>query len=65
VLDLPVIAVGKLENASLAQATITNEDADLVAVARGMLNDPYWALHSIKSIEGKVESPFQYARGIR
>lgn len=64
-LGLPVIAVGKLDNVSLAQATIANEDADLVAVARGMLNDPYWALHAIKATTDKVAPPFQYARGIR
>lgn len=64
-LGLPVIAVGKLENAELAQATIANGDADLVAVARGMLNDPYWTLHAIKTTTKKVEPPFQYSRGIR
>jgi NADPH2 dehydrogenase len=63
-LDVPVIAVGKLEDPRLAEATVANGDADLIAVARGMLNDPYWALHAIKTITGKVIPPVQYRGGI-
>jgi NADPH2 dehydrogenase len=64
-LDLPVIAVGKLSNPELAEATISNGDAELVAIARGMLNDPYWSLHAEKKLTHKVNSPFQYSRGLR
>lgn len=63
-LKVPIIAVGKLEDAQLAQATIANNDADLIAVGRGMLNDPYWALHAINAVTGNVEPPVQYERGI-
>lgn len=63
-LDVPVIAVGKLDDPFVAEATLANEDADLVAVGRGMLNDPYWALHAIKSVARKVDPPVQYKRGI-
>jgi 2,4-dienoyl-CoA reductase-like NADH-dependent reductase (Old Yellow Enzyme family) len=63
-LEVPVIAVGKLEDPFLAEATLANDDADLVAVGRGMLNDPYWALHAIQSVVRKVDPPVQYARGI-
>ena len=44
-LKVPVIAVGMLEDAALAQAVIGNGD-DLVAIGRGMLRDPYWANHA-------------------
>ncbi|WP_040983165.1 NADH:flavin oxidoreductase/NADH oxidase [Oceanobacillus jeddahense] len=64
-LDIPVIAVGKLSNPELAEATITNGDAELVAIARGMLNDPYWSLHAEKQLTRKVNPPAQYERGIR
>ncbi|MBP1970268.1 2,4-dienoyl-CoA reductase-like NADH-dependent reductase (Old Yellow Enzyme family) [Virgibacillus natechei] len=64
-LGLPVIAVGKLSDPALAEATISNGDAELVAIARGMLNDPYWGLHAEKTLTRKVNPPFQYARGIR
>jgi NADPH2 dehydrogenase len=61
-LDVPVIAVGNLEDPKLAEATIANGDADLVAVARGMLRDPYWAIHAIQAVSGEVVPPKQYAR---
>jgi len=64
-LDVPVIAVGKLHHPHLAEAVLGNEDADLIAIGRGMLNDPYWALHAMKEITGKVTPPKQYVRGIR
>lgn len=63
-LDVPVIAVGKLDDAHLAEATVANGDADLIAVGRGMLNDPYWSLHAIKTVTRKVEPPTPYKRGI-
>jgi 2,4-dienoyl-CoA reductase-like NADH-dependent reductase (Old Yellow Enzyme family) len=48
----------------LADATVANEDADLVGVARGMLRDPYWAIHAVQAVAGKeaVPAPKQYAR---
>ncbi|WP_141501212.1 NADH:flavin oxidoreductase/NADH oxidase [Paenibacillus luteus] len=61
-LKVPVIAVGMLEDAKLAEATIASEDADLVAVARGMLVDPYWALHAIQIVKGEIKPPKQYER---
>jgi NADPH2 dehydrogenase len=63
-LNLPVIAVGKLDDPNVAEAALASGDADLIAVGRGMLNDPYWAMHAIQAIARKVEPPVQYARGI-
>jgi NADPH2 dehydrogenase len=62
VLQIPVIAVGNLDDPKLAEATVANEDADLVAVARGMLRDPYWAIHAIKAVRGETLPPKQYER---
>ena len=64
-LDVPIIAVGILSDPHVAESTLANGDADLVAVGRGMLNDPYWGLHAIKAVSGKVTPPVQYKRGIR
>ena len=61
-LGVPVIAVGLLDQPHLADATIANGDADLVGVARGMLRDPYWALHAIQAVTGKAEPPKPYLR---
>ncbi|WP_421617244.1 NADH:flavin oxidoreductase/NADH oxidase [Brevibacillus sp. TJ4] len=61
-LDVPVIAVGRLEDAQLAEAILGNGDTDLVAVGRGMLRDPYWAIHAIRELSGEIELPQQYLR---
>ncbi|MFW5434852.1 hypothetical protein [Paenibacillus apiarius] len=44
----------------MAEATIANEDADLAAVARGMLKDPYWALHAIQAVSKDAAPPKPY-----
>jgi NADPH2 dehydrogenase len=62
-LGVPVIAVGKLDDAVLAEATLGNGDADLIAVGRGMLHDPYWAIHAIRELSGDAEVPKQYIPG--
>nr|AIA14228.1 NADH:flavin oxidoreductase / NADH oxidase family [uncultured bacterium] len=62
-LRLPVIAVGMLEEPALAESVISNEDADLVAIARGMLRDPYWAVHAAISLRSEhTNVPQQYVR---
>lgn len=49
-LNVPVIAVGRLDEPALANSVIGNEDADLVAVGRGMLKNPYWPLTAAESL---------------
>ncbi|GAX89247.1 NADH:flavin oxidoreductase/NADH oxidase [Effusibacillus lacus] len=61
-LQVPVIAVGKLEDPALAESVIGNQDADLVAIGRGMLRNPYWALHAGVAVGHKPEVPQQYVR---
>lgn len=63
-LGVPVIAVGILDDPELALAAVANGDADLVAVGRGMLNDPYWAAHAIRATGGEWKEllPKQYDR---
>ncbi|WP_144510142.1 NADH:flavin oxidoreductase/NADH oxidase [Bacillus sp. FJAT-22090] len=62
-LDVPVIAVGILEDPHLAEQAIESGDTDLVAVGRGMLKDPYWTLHAEETLTGKTVPPEQYKRG--
>ncbi|PLT33481.1 NADH:flavin oxidoreductase/NADH oxidase [Bacillus sp. V5-8f] len=61
-IDIPVIAVGKLENISLAEEVIRGEKADLVSVGRGMLRNPYWANEASLSIRQKPITPKAYER---
>lgn len=62
-LNIPVIAVGRLDEPVLANAVIGNEDADLVAVGRGMLRNPYWALEAATVLSKESDLPKQYVYG--
>lgn len=62
--DIPVIAVGMLEKPAVAEAVVGNGDADLIAIARGMLADPYWSTHAAIELRSKqFNVPKQYERG--
>ncbi|MDT9717540.1 NADH:flavin oxidoreductase/NADH oxidase [Paenibacillus sp. ClWae2A] len=62
-LDVPVIAVGRLDDPTLANAVIGNEEADLVAVGRGLLRNPYWALEAASALRKTTDVPKQYTTG--
>lgn len=62
-LDVPVIAVGRLDDPILANAVIGNEDADLAAVGRGMLRNPYWTLEAAARLSKEASIPAQYKFG--
>ncbi len=47
VVKIPVIAVGRLDVPELAGKAIAEGKADLVAIGRGFLSDPYW----VKKVE--------------
>ncbi|MEK3747951.1 NADH:flavin oxidoreductase/NADH oxidase [Paenibacillus sp. FSL E2-8871] len=63
-LQVPVIAVGRLESFTEAQSIVAEERAELIAVGRGMLSDPYWALHAEEALVGVRNVPKPYERGI-
>lgn len=60
-LNVPVIAVGRLDEPALANAVIGNEEADLVAVGRGMLRNPYWTLEASATLNKENAVPTQYS----
>ncbi|WP_172251740.1 NADH:flavin oxidoreductase/NADH oxidase [Saccharibacillus deserti] len=62
-LNVPVAAVGRLDDPILANAVIGNEDADLVAVGRGLLRNPYWALEAEAVLKLPSTAPKAYSRG--
>ncbi|WNS44276.1 NADH:flavin oxidoreductase/NADH oxidase [Paenibacillus sp. MMS20-IR301] len=62
-LNVPVIAVGRLDEAVLADAVIGNEEADLIAVGRGMLRNPYWTLEAGVQLGKDAGVPKQYTFG--
>ncbi|MGG3798384.1 NADH:flavin oxidoreductase/NADH oxidase [Metabacillus fastidiosus] len=59
-LQVPVIAVGRLENAVLANAVIGNHEADIVAIGRGLLANPYWTLQAASQLKLDNVVPPQY-----
>ena len=61
-LDVPVIAVGMLEDVKLAEHAIASGDADLVALGRGLLRNPYWPTCALRQLDGQVDVPEQYRR---
>jgi 2-enoate reductase len=50
--DIPVIAVGRMDDPEVAAAAVADDKADLVAVGRGLLADPSWP-NKVRS--GQVE----------
>lgn len=61
-LQVPVVAVGRLESYDVAASFVEREDVDLVAIARGLLKDPYWANSAALHFDGTVQVPKEYYR---
>jgi 2,4-dienoyl-CoA reductase-like NADH-dependent reductase (Old Yellow Enzyme family) len=60
--SVPVVAVGMITEFEQAEAIVGTGDADLVALARGILFDPRWPWHAAAELGGKVKAPPQYQR---
>ena len=59
---IPVVAVGLITGFNQAEAIVGTGDADLVALARGILYDPRWPWHAAAALGAKVKAPPQYLR---
>lgn len=59
---LPSIAVGLITEAEQAEAIIASGQADLIALARGIMYDPHWPWHAAAKLGASVEVPPQYLR---
>ncbi|WP_407702868.1 NADH:flavin oxidoreductase/NADH oxidase [Thiobacillus sedimenti] len=59
---MPTITVGLITEAAQAEAIVAGGQADLVALARGMLYDPRWPWHAAAELGAQVEAPKQYWR---
>ena len=42
IVGVPVIAVGKLDRPALAEQVLADGKADIIAIGRALLSDPYW-----------------------
>lgn len=58
----PIIGVGLITDPVHAEEIIQNQQADMVALARGILFDPRWPWHAAAQLHGQVSVPRQYWR---
>jgi 2,4-dienoyl-CoA reductase-like NADH-dependent reductase (Old Yellow Enzyme family) len=56
-------AVGMITEPAQANEIVASGSADAVLIARGMLNDPNWALHAAEALGADVAWPIQHTRG--
>ncbi len=61
--QLPTIAVGLIESSQMVNEIIGNKRADLVALGRELLRNPYYVLQQARDYRIEVEFPRQYRRG--
>jgi 2,4-dienoyl-CoA reductase-like NADH-dependent reductase (Old Yellow Enzyme family) len=61
---MPVITVGLITEPKQAEEIIATGKADLVALARGMLNNPRWPWRAAVELGGEVKAPPQYWRSL-
>ena len=59
---LTTIAVGEITRAQQAEEILSSGDADLIALARGILYDPRWPWHAAAELGAQVDAPPQYWR---
>jgi 2,4-dienoyl-CoA reductase-like NADH-dependent reductase (Old Yellow Enzyme family) len=60
--DMTVVAVGLITEFEQAEAIVGTGDADVVALARGILYDPRWPWHAAAHLGASVKAPPQYLR---
>jgi 2,4-dienoyl-CoA reductase-like NADH-dependent reductase (Old Yellow Enzyme family) len=60
--EIAVAAVGGVTEPEQADAIVRNDRADVVAIGRELLRDPYWPLHAAHELGVDVEWPVQYRR---
>jgi 2,4-dienoyl-CoA reductase-like NADH-dependent reductase (Old Yellow Enzyme family) len=59
---IPTAAIGLITDPEQANAIIRDGDADMVALARELLRDPYWPMHAAKALNYDMTWPPQYLR---
>ena len=50
--DIPTMAVGLITEPADAEAVLERGEADLIALARGALDDPNWPVHARHTLGG-------------
>lgn len=63
--NIPTIAVGLIENFNQIEEILSNDRADLVALGRKLLRDPYAPIHMAIEEGIDIELPSQYDRAFK
>ena len=53
-------AVGLITEPKHAEAILTRGEADVISLGRGLMRDPYWALHAAHALGDEADWPAQY-----
>ena len=59
---LPTMAVGQITEPRQAEGILRTGQADMIALARGMLYNPRWAWHAAEALDAEAAYPPQYMR---
>ncbi len=59
---IPTMAVGMIFDPQHAEKIVAHGEADMVALARGLLFDPHWAWTAASVLDATVTAPPQYVR---
>ena len=60
--SIAVRAVGMIADPEQAERIVTSGQADMIAMARGILDNPRWVWHAAEKFGVKIDYPPQYAR---
>ena len=58
----PIVGVGLITEARQAETILQQDQADMVALARGILYDPRWPWHAAAELGDQVDAAPQYWR---
>ena len=62
--EIATIAVGEIDSATQGETIVRTGQADMVALARGMLADPHWTWRAAKALGAEAPYPRQYERAL-
>jgi NADPH2 dehydrogenase len=63
--NVPTIAVGIITSPEQTEEILNNNRADLVALGRELLRNPYWVLDTARDYGVDIDWPFQYDRAFK
>jgi 2,4-dienoyl-CoA reductase-like NADH-dependent reductase (Old Yellow Enzyme family) len=59
---LAAMAVGMITRPQQAEDIVSSGGADLIAIARGVMDDPHWAWHAARDLGAETAYPMNYQR---